>query len=80
MTDPPIRKVVPVTDEDVPKTLHEALSEAVQGEVRGVVVLLFYHDGHRMEHMSAGDMSLPDVFYLFDLWRFDQQLAHAGLK
>ena len=67
-----MRRVKPVTHDDVPKVLHDALSEAVQGKVRGVVVLLCYHEGLRMEHMTAGTMSISETSYLMDAWKWRQ--------
>lgn len=67
-----VRPLRPQTDDAVPAVLREALDKAVAGELRGVVVMLAYHDRTPYEHLTAGDLSLGDMLVLVESWKFAQ--------
>ncbi len=75
--DGAIREVKPVTSDDVPKVLHSALSDAVAGKLRGVVVLMAYHGGGSLVHLSGGTIHLSEVSLLVDHWKFRHFLDQA---
>ncbi len=59
-----LRPLVPITDDAVPGLLRDALDLAVTSRIRGVVVMLAFHDRRPAEIRSAGDLSEADVAWL----------------
>lgn len=72
MTEPGVlHEVKPVTSDDVPAVLHDALGLAVAGQIRGVVVLLAFHGTTKLEHVAGGEISIAEVALLVDHWKFE---------
>jgi len=79
--DDVLREVKPVTSDDVPKVLHEALSLAVQGKLRGVVVFMSFHGSTQLRHVQGGHMNLAEVSITVDHWKWQHFLSEqAGLE
>jgi hypothetical protein len=66
-----VRPFVPVTDDAVPAMLREALDLAVAGKLRGIVVLLAFHDRTPMVNLTAGDLSIADAVLLLESWKHE---------
>jgi hypothetical protein len=76
---PAVRALSPITGEGVAGLLRSALDDAVDGNVRGVVVLLRYSDARGYRHTTAGDLDLGDAILMFEAWKW-QQFAERERK
>lgn len=73
-----IREIKPVTTDDVPGVLHEALSEAVAGKVRGVIVLMAYHGSTKLRHLHGGSINLAEVQHIIDHMKWQHFHSEHG--
>lgn len=66
-----LHQFVPQTSDDVPARLREALDLAVTGKLRGVVVLLAFHDRTPMRQFTAGTITIGDAMALLEYWKHE---------
>lgn len=79
MAEPPIREIGPVTSDDVPAALRQALDQAVDGKLRGVVILMAHHGSVRLTYATGGTFNIAEASLLLDRLKFDHFCDARGI-
>lgn len=76
--EPPLREIRPVTSDDVPGALRAALDQAVDGTLRGVVILMTHHGTQRLTYATGGHWNIAEIGLLIDRLKFDHFCDQRG--
>lgn len=72
-----VRELSPKSPPEVVLLLQKALDLALDGDVRGVVVMLDLGPKGGAHHYTAGDLNLGRLLVLLERWKFLQLSQHT---